>query len=76
VAGPPRPGAGYDAGVSDRRRLAAIVVLFLIGWAMVALADALDAYWPLFVTPIPYAVIPYLIVHEDETRASRPNETG
>ncbi len=43
---------------------------------MVALADALDAYWPLFVTPIPYAVIPYLIVHEDGGRAPRPNEAS
>ncbi len=62
--------------MSERRRLAAIVVLFLIGWAMVALADALDAYWPLFVTPIPYAVIPYLIVHENDGRAPQPDEAS
>ncbi len=62
--------------MSERRRLAAIVALFLIGWAMVALADALGAYWPLFVTPIPYAVIPYLIVHGDDAQASRPNEAS
>jgi hypothetical protein len=42
------------------------VVLFLLGFAMVALADALDAYWPLFVTPLPYAVIPWLVVHADD----------
>jgi len=36
--------------VSERRRLAAIIVLFLIGFAMVALADAVDSVWPLFVT--------------------------
>jgi len=59
--------------VSDRRRSAAIVVLFLVGFAMIALADALDAYWPLFLTPLPYAVIPYLIVHEDDGRSSEPD---
>lgn len=48
--------------VSEGRRMAAIVVLFLIGFAMLALADALDAYWPLFITPLPYAVIPWIIV--------------
>jgi hypothetical protein len=58
--------------VSDRRRSAAIVVLFLLGFAMIALADALDAYWPLFLTPLPYVVIPYLIVHEDDGRGSEP----
>jgi hypothetical protein len=52
--------------VTERRRLAAIIVLFLIGFAMVALADALDAYWPLFVTPLPYAAIPWLVVHADD----------
>jgi hypothetical protein len=59
--------------VSDRRRSAAIVVLFLVGFAMIALADALDAYWPLFLTPLPYAVIPYLIAHEDDGRGSEPD---
>jgi hypothetical protein len=34
--------------MSDRRRTTAIVVLFLLGFGMIALADALDAYWPLF----------------------------
>jgi hypothetical protein len=60
--------------VSDRRRSTAIVLLFLLGFAMIALADALDAYWPLFPTPLPYGVIPYLIVHEDEGRGSAPDE--
>jgi hypothetical protein len=54
--------------MSGRRRTTAIVVLFLLGFGMIALADALDAYWPLFLTPLPYAVIPYLIVHEDDER--------
>jgi hypothetical protein len=52
--------------VTEGRRFAAIVVLFLLGFAMVTLADALDAYWPLFVTPLPYAVIPWLVVHADD----------
>ena len=52
--------------VSERRRFLAIVALFLIGWGMVALADALDAWWPLFLTPLPYAAIPYLVVHADD----------
>jgi hypothetical protein len=51
--------------VSERRKLITIIVLFLIGWSMVALADLLDSYWPLFVTPIPYAVIPWLIARTD-----------
>jgi len=58
--------------VTEGRRFTAIVVLFLLGFAMVALADALDAYWPLFVTPLPYAVIPWLVVHADEPTASAP----
>jgi hypothetical protein len=59
------------AAVSEGRRFLAIVVLFLIGFGMVALADALDAWWPLFVTPFPYAVIPWLIVrHEREVATS------
>lgn len=55
--------------VSERRRFAAMIVLFLIGFGMVALANALNAYWPLFLTPLPYAAIPYMIAHEDEGRA-------
>jgi hypothetical protein len=50
--------------MSARRRFAAIAILFLIGFGMVALADALAAYWPLFLTPIPYAVIAWMVVHE------------
>lgn len=57
--------------VSERRRLLAIVVLLLVGFGMVALADAVDSWWPLFVTPIPYAIIPWLIVrHEREVAAA------
>ena len=57
--------------MSEGRRFAAIVVLFLIGWSMIALADALDEWWPLFVTVIPYSAIPWLIVrHEREVAAA------
>ena len=57
--------------MSQGRRFAAIVVLFLIGFSMVALADALDEWWPLFVTVIPYTAIPWLIVrHEREVAAA------
>jgi hypothetical protein len=51
--------------VSERRRFTAIVVLFLVGFAMVALADAVDSVWPLFVTPAVYAVIPWLVTRPD-----------
>ena len=57
--------------MSEGRRFAAIVVLFLIGWSMIALADALDEWWPLFVTVLPYSAIPWLIVrHEREVAAA------
>lgn len=55
--------------MTDRQRFLAIVVLFLIGWGMVAIADALHAWWPLFFTPLPYAAIPYLVVHADDRTA-------
>jgi hypothetical protein len=55
--------------MSERRRIAAMVVLFAIGFGMVALADALDASWPLFVTPLPYAVIPWLVVRSGDEGA-------
>jgi hypothetical protein len=56
---------GAVEAVSEGRRLLAIVVLLLAGFGMVALADALDEWWPLFVTPIPYAIIPWLIVRHE-----------
>ena len=55
----------------ERRRFAAMLVLFLIGFGLIALASSLDQTWPLFVTVIPYAVIPWLVVHADE-----PAEAG
>jgi len=51
--------------VSERRALWAIVVLFLIGFGLVGLASAVDSTWPLFVSVIPYALIPWLVVHRD-----------
>jgi len=59
--------------VIERRRFAAVVVLFLIGFGLIALANSLDATWPLFVTVIPYAVIPWLVVHADD---AAPSETA
>lgn len=62
--------------VSEGRRFLAIVVLLLVGFGMVALADALDEWWPLFVTPIPYAIIPWLIVrHERQVAAATSAES-
>jgi len=58
--------------VSERRRFAAIIVLFLIGFGLIGLASTVDSTWPLFVTVIPYAVIPWLVVHADEPTASAP----
>jgi hypothetical protein len=52
--------------VTQARRTAAIVLLFVIGFAMVALADVLEAWWPLFVTPVPYAAIAWLVVRGDD----------
>jgi len=56
--------------VSERRRFAAIIVLFLIGFGLIGLASTVDSTWPLFVTVIPYAVIPWLVVHADEPATS------
>jgi hypothetical protein len=61
--------------VSQTRRTTAIVVLFLIGFGMIALADALDAWWPLFVTPLPYAAIAWLVVRGDDEALSTPVRT-
>jgi hypothetical protein len=52
--------------VIERRRLAAMVVLFLIGFGLIGLASAVDSNWPLFVTVIPYSIFPWLVVHADD----------
>jgi hypothetical protein len=56
--------------VIERRRFVAILVLFLIGFGLIALASSLDETWPLFVTVIPYAMIPWLVVHADDPASS------
>lgn len=55
--------------MSDRRRLAAMIVLFLVGFGLVALASAAGSSWPLLLAPLPYAAIPWLVVHGDGGRA-------
>lgn len=52
--------------VSDRRRLAAMIVLFLVGFGLVALASAVGSTWPLLLAPLPYAAIPWLVVRADD----------
>jgi hypothetical protein len=61
--------------MSQPRRTLAIVVLFLTGFGMVALADALRAWWPLFLTPLPYATIAWLVVRGDDEALSTPVRT-
>jgi len=46
-----------------------MVVLFLIGFGLIGLASAVDSSWPLFVTVIPYSIIPWLVVHADDPTA-------
>jgi hypothetical protein len=46
-----------------------MVVLFLIGFGLIGLANAVDSSWPLFVTVIPYSIIPWLVVHADDPTA-------
>ena len=58
--------------MSDPRRFAAMIVLFLIGFGLIGLASTVDSTWPLFVTVIPYAAIPWIVVHADEPTASAP----
>jgi cell division septal protein FtsQ len=52
--------------MSEQRRIAAIVLLFLIGFGLIALASSLGATWPLLLTPLPYATIAWIVVHGDE----------
>jgi hypothetical protein len=53
-------------GVTQRRRIAAMLVLFAIGFGLVALASAASATWPLFLTPFPYAAIAWIVVRGDD----------
>jgi len=62
--------------VIERRRFPAIVILFLIGFGLIGLASSVNSTWPLFVTVIPYAIIPWLVVHADDPAAGgRAGET-
>ena len=57
----------------ERRRLTAIAILFAIGFALVFLASAVSSTWPLFITPIPYAVIAWIVVHADDETGPAPS---
>jgi hypothetical protein len=52
--------------VTERRRITAIVLLFLIGFGLIGLATAADATWPLLITPFPYAAIAWIVVRRDD----------
>ena len=74
--GPSRATRRYDARMDDeRRRLTAIIILFTIGFALVFLASAVSSTWPLFVTPIPYAVIAWIVVQADDQADDRAERT-
>jgi hypothetical protein len=53
-----------------------MVVLFLIGFGLIGLASAVDSSWPLFVTVIPYSLIPWLVVHADDPIPEAPPTEG
>jgi hypothetical protein len=57
--------------VTEQRRTAAIVLLFLIGFGLIALASSLGATWPLLLTPLPYATIAWIVVHADDRPGTR-----
>ena len=57
--------------MSERRRIAAIALLFLIGFGLIALSSSLGATWPLLLTPLPYATIAWIVVHADEDAGTR-----
>jgi len=61
--------------VSEQRRLVAMILLFSIGFGLIALASAVSSAGPLFLTPIPYATIAWLVVRagdEDLARRGAP----
>ena len=62
--------------MTERRRIAAIVLLFLIGFGLVALASALDSAWPLIVTPLPYAAIAWIVVRAADEEAAASASGG
>jgi hypothetical protein len=50
--------------------MTAIVLLFALGFGLVALASAARATWPLLFTPLPYAVIPWIVVRADDVEVA------
>lgn len=50
--------------MGEARRMTAIVLLFAIGFGLIALASAAGETWPLLLTPLPYAAIPFIVVNE------------
>jgi hypothetical protein len=63
-------------GVDERRRLTAMILLFAIGFGLVALASAVSDVWPLFVTPLPYAAIAWLVVRAGDDDLARTGSPG
>lgn len=63
------------AAVTEGRRIAAIVLLFLIGFGLVALASAAGATWPLLITPLPYAAIAWIVVRADDRDTGAADES-
>jgi hypothetical protein len=43
-----------------------MALLFAIGFGLVGLASAVSEPWPLFLTPLPYATIAWLVVRADD----------
>lgn len=62
--------------MDERRRTTAIVVLFAIGFGLVALASAVGEVWPLLLTPLPYAAIPWIVVRGADEDAARSAASG
>jgi hypothetical protein len=60
--------------VTEGRRILAIVLLFAIGFGLIALASAAEATWPLLLTPLPYAAIPLIVVRADEPAETLDDE--
>ena len=56
--------------MSEARRLTAIVLLFALGFGLVALASAAGATWPRLLTPLPYAVIPWIVGRDDDVEVT------
>ena len=54
--------------------MAAIALLFAIGFGLVALASAVSSTWPLFLTPLPYAAIAWIVVRADDQGETPPAE--